>query len=212
MRESDQNLLAMVMVAEEQVERVKSLESQLKTEKETLRNILENVLPEAMDAAEVTEVTLPDGRVAALKRSYHASITDEHRAAAHQWLVETKRDYMIKRRVTVQFGLKEFALAQQFERMVRRIFPDQPVTLEWHGEENPDAFFASLQGIIESAFEGHKLVLTDTVPGSTLVAFAKIMLQKGETWPAELFGAFERRALVIPEPAVDENSVAGVIG
>lgn len=214
MRETDSDLIAMVARAEEQLDRVRDLESQLKTEKETLRNMLENVLPEAMDAADVTEIWLTDGQKATLKTTYHASVTEENRAAAHAWLIDTKRDHLLKRRVTVQFGLKEFQLARQFENMVRRIFPDKAVTLSWNGEDtdNPDAFYVALERLIDTAFEGHKLTLTDTVPGSTLVAFAKVMLQKGEDWPAELFGAYQRRALVIPPPKVPDNSVAGVIG
>lgn len=214
MKEYTNGLADLIDRAEEQLERVKAFEQKVREERETLRNMLENTLPEAMEAAGADQVILADGRVCQLKTSYHASITEENRAAAHAWLIDTKRDHLLKRRLTVQFGLKEFQLAKQFENMVRRVFPDKPVTLEWHGEEtdNPDAFFVALEGMINTAFEGHKIILTDTVPGSTLVAFAKVMLQKGEDWPADLFGAYQRRALHIPEPKVAEDSVAGVIG
>ena len=211
MKEYTNGLADLIEAAERQRDRVAEAEATLKVERETLRNMLENVIPEAFDQAGTHSVVLADGRVVEIKTSYHASITEEHRAAAHAWLVDTKRDHLLKRRITVQFGLKEFALAQTFERMVRRIFPDKPVTVEWHGEENPDAFHVALTTMVEEAFEGHQLVISDTVPGSTLVAFAKVMLQQGKDWPADLFGAFQRRAVHIPEPKA-ADTVAGVIG
>lgn len=209
---ADTRLAGLITAAEIQRERVKELEEKLKQEKESLRNMLENTLPEAFEQDEVAAIILPDGRKVEIRNSYHASITEEHRSAAHQWLVDTKRDHLLKRQLIVQFGLKEFALAQTLERMLARIFPDKPVTLEWHGEDNPDAFFVAFQGMVDQMFEGHKVIIKDTVPGSTLVAFAKVMLQKGEDFPADLFGAYERRSVHIPDPKVADDSVAGVIG
>lgn len=168
--------------------------------KADVQDLEENVLPEIMANMEADTVLVAGHPTEAirLETSYHAHITQEHRDQAFTYLKATQREHMIKNQFIIQFGLREVDAAKSFQRMVERMFPDKPVRVVWEGQEEPDAFLASLQAVIDEAFSGHKLIVKQTVPGPTLKSWATMMLTAGKDWPADLFGAYQKRRAVLP--------------
>lgn len=162
--------------------KVTMLEGQLAKAKEMRQDLAENVIPEAMAAedCEETGFVVPwYDRVVTLATSWHAGITKANREAAFAWLVANKEDDAIKQQVSVQFPLKARYEALAFQELVREAAPHAKVEVK------------------------------ETVPGSTLVALAKRLMEAGADWPADLFGAFKKRQVVLPwlkpEKPADED-------
>lgn len=162
-------LAVLVRTMEQRMDIVAMLERQLSEAKAALQDLAENVIPEAMEQEGVDAFTVPwQDGVVKLNESYHASITKLNKDEAYKWLEASGNTDVLKDQIIISFGLKEYAEATVCRRFITKEFPDAPVDVK------------------------------RTVPGSTLVAFARRMLEAGANWPAELFGAYHKRTVVLP--------------
>jgi len=107
----------------EQQDYLKSLEKQL-------RQVQEFDLPQAMEDAGLSEFKTKDGYRISIERKYAASIPAARREEAHQWLRENGYESVIKRNLTVQFGMGEDNVAGDIVGEMRQRLPDHKVTDE----------------------------------------------------------------------------------
>src|SRR5690606_40499508 len=82
----------------------------LKQLKDELRRVVEQDLPEAMDEVGMTKFELDDGSKIEVKNFYSASIPEDRKEEAFNWLKENNFDGMIKAEVKVSFGKGEFEI------------------------------------------------------------------------------------------------------
>lgn len=143
-------------------------EAEYKAKKERFRDFVENIIPEAMEAEELSAVTLATGDVVTIKEVTRASITEEHRAAAHGYLLEAGRADMIKTYVTGVFGLGQYDAAHQYAKDLQVIMGEKNVTIK------------------------------RSVPGPTLAKFVREKFDAGAEFPAELLGAVRLREAQLP--------------
>ena len=180
---------------------MQSAEQDFKAKKARFRDLLENIIPEALDAEEVDTVELPTGDVVTIKSVTRASITEERRELAYDYLRQVGLDGMIKGQLIVQFGLKEYALFQSFKKMMERVFPDMPVKLTWEGpgDGSDQRVVQSLEALMRDAIgPDRKIIAKETVPGPTLTSWVRKQLDSGVDFPADLFGAVRVREAQIP--------------
>lgn len=86
---------------------VQQLELELEEAKNNLKTVREVDLPEAMQAANLKQITLTDGSSIKVEEFYKAHISEANRPAAHAWLVQNGHAGIIKHEVTVKFGKDE---------------------------------------------------------------------------------------------------------
>lgn len=83
------------------------LEKKIKEEKSSLREIIENDLPNALEAVGVEKFTLLDGSEISVQAAYFASIPKSRQEEAFEWLQDNQYDDIIKNIVSVKFGRGE---------------------------------------------------------------------------------------------------------
>lgn len=147
------------------------LENQVSLTKEALRRVMEQDLPEAMDAVGMTEFKLDDGTTIKVKPFYAASIPEERKDEAFEWLKDHDFDGLIKADVTVKFGKGEFEVAQSFLNFIR--------------------------GFNEKAIEPD---YKESVHWQTLRAFVKEQIEGGHPLPLDMFGVFVGRKAELKLP------------
>lgn len=150
---------------------VAEYENQLALTKEALRRVTEQDLPEAMDAVRMTKFVMDDGSTVTVKPFYAASIPEERKDEAFDWLKERDFDGMIKADVIVKFGKGEFELAQQFLTFIRG----------WN------------EKAIEPDYKEH-------IHWQTLRAFVKEQIEGGKPLPLDMFGVFVGRKAELKAP------------
>lgn len=143
---------------------IADLENDLSMAKERLRRVMEQDLPEAMDEVNMTSFKLDDGTEIKIKPFYSASIPEERKDEAFEWLKEHDFDGMIKADVKVQFGKGEFEVAQSFLQFIR--------------------------GFNEKAIDPE---YKESVHWQTLRAFVKEQVEGGKPLPLDMFGVFVGR-------------------
>lgn len=102
-------------------------EDAVKAINEQIRKLEFEVLPEAMLALGMKNFELENGDKVSVKDAVSASITEERRAAALDWLRQTKNDSIIKRQLIVSFGRGEDELAEQILEDLIRNLPDNEI-------------------------------------------------------------------------------------
>lgn len=147
------------------------LENQVAATKEALRRVQEQDLPEAMDDVSMASFKLDDGTEIKVKPFYAASIPEDRKDEAFEWLKEHDFDGMIKADVKVQFGKGEFEVAQSFLQFIRgfnekAIDPDYKESVHWQ----------------------------------TLRAFVKEQIEGGQPLPLDMFGVFVGRKAELKLP------------
>lgn len=149
-------------------------EEALKREKEKLRKISEDILPDALRELGLSEITLDDGTKVTVEDFYQAHISEANRNAALQWLRSHGHEGLIKNDVTVSFGKGMSNNAREFLSFISR----------WNGEYS-------------------KLDRKEGVHPQSLKAFVKQQLTDEETmseFPQKLFGVFEGRRAKLKAP------------
>lgn len=143
---------------------IAELENQLSITKEQLRRVQEQDLPEAMDAVGMTKFSMEDGTEIKVKPFYAASIPEDRKEEAFDWLKENEFDGMIKAEVKVSFGKGEFEVAKAFMEFIR--------------------------GFNEKAIDPE---YKENVHWQTLRAFVKEQIEGGKPLPLDMFGVFVGR-------------------
>lgn len=106
--------LAGLALDQEELERqIQSAELQLKQLNAELRTLSEERIPDLMTELGVSEYRTVDGLKVAIKPYYSASIKEEKKAEAFNWLRAHKLDDLIKNVVAVSFGRGEDKAAQE---------------------------------------------------------------------------------------------------
>lgn len=79
-----------------------------------LTKLKEELIPAAMSSAGTTMFKALDGSLVEIDTQYYASINDQNREEAHQWLRDTGRGSLIKNEFKVNFGKGEDGQAAKF--------------------------------------------------------------------------------------------------
>lgn len=143
----------------------------LKQLKDELRRVVEQDLPEAMDEVGMTKFELEDGSKIEVKNFYSASIPEERKEEAFNWLKENDFDGMIKAEIKVSFGKGEFEIAQEFLRFIRG-FNQKAISPEYK----------------------------ESIHWQTLRAWIKEQVEGGAAIPLDMFGAFIGRQAPLKLP------------
>jgi hypothetical protein len=150
---------------------IADLENTLSVTKEKLRRVQEQDLPEAMDAVGMSKFVMDDGTTVTVKAFYAASIPDDRKEEAFDWLKEHDFDGMIKADVKVSFGKGEFEIAKSFVEFIR--------------------------GFNEKAIDPE---YKENVHWQTLRAFVKEQIEGGKPLPLDMFGVFAGRKAELKLP------------
>jgi len=86
---------------------VEACEANLKTAKEKLREMEELTLPQALEDAGLDTGKTKDGFEFSVKENVFASIKEDRKSKAHDWLVEHDAGSLIKNTITITFGKNE---------------------------------------------------------------------------------------------------------
>jgi hypothetical protein len=89
---------------------LKELEDTISERKNQLRKLLEETIPAMLQELGMADFTMADGSKISVKPFYSASIPEENRAQAYEWLRDHGYDDIIKNTVSVRFGRGEDGL------------------------------------------------------------------------------------------------------
>ena len=92
---------------------VAELEANLKAKKEELRLTSEQELPDAMQAAGLTQITLSSGEKISINEFYNAHISKANQEKAYEWLVTNGHEGLIKNEVLLKFGREETGVVDE---------------------------------------------------------------------------------------------------
>lgn len=136
---------------------IEDLEVTLKEKKDALRELLERRIPEACQEIGLSSFKLNDGSSVDIKPYYSASIPEDRRGEAYEWLRSNGHDDIIKNTVSVQFGRGEDENAGHLIDLIRSegMLPEQATKIE----------------------------------SMTLKGWVRTMIEKGNAFPMDLFGA-----------------------
>ena len=95
------------------VTEVAELEADLKAKKEELRLTSEQELPDAMQAAGLTQIKLNSGENISINEFYNAHISKANQEKAYEWLVSNGHEGLIKNEVLMKFGRDESEVVEQ---------------------------------------------------------------------------------------------------
>jgi len=158
--------LADLIVYGEQLEQLNSTKEKMVLELEAVIKQIEHietgVLPEGMKLLGIKDLTLLSGAKIALADVVSASITDDNREAAHDWLKANGHGDIIKNNVTLTFGKGENTVANELIRHLLQM------------RDAGKTSFGNLQQ-------------KEAVHPSTLKAFVKGQVENGCAFPGELF-------------------------
>ena len=92
---------------------VAEIESMLKAKKEELRLTSEQELPDAMQSAGLTQITLSSGEKISIKEFYNAHISKANQEKAYEWLTANGHEGLIKNEVLLKFGREESLVVEE---------------------------------------------------------------------------------------------------
>lgn len=110
---------ALAKRAKELEKEIEDLESIVKERKEQQRKLLEETIPAMLQELGLNKFSMTDGSEIMVKPFYSASIKDENRAQAYEWLREHGFDDIIKNTVSVRFGRGEDQLCEHLLNLLR---------------------------------------------------------------------------------------------
>ena len=113
---SDGELSLVSALANKQLELAKELgelESAVKAKKEELRLTSEQELPDAMQAAGLTQIKLSTGENITISEFYNAHISKANQQIAYSWLLDNGHQDLIKNEVLLKFGREETAVVDE---------------------------------------------------------------------------------------------------
>ena len=99
--------------------RIADLEEELKKIQKQLVDVAENKLPEALAEHGLTRLSMEDGSEINVANFYGASIKEEKKKEAFDWLRDNGYEDLIKNQVSVSLGRKEDELASDLVETLR---------------------------------------------------------------------------------------------
>lgn len=136
-------------------------EDAVKAINEQIRRLEFEALPEALAALGLEKIVLEGGDTVTVKDEVSASITEERRVAALQWLRTTNNDSIIKRTLTVSFGRGEDSLAAEILGALVQRLPDNEI------QDKEAINAATLKAFVRERLEAEKLYPEDLPDGSS---------------------------------------------
>lgn len=112
--------------------RIATLEEQLETAKESLRQVQEYLLPEAMTNMGLSEFKMVDGSKITIRDDVYASIRKDKLAEAVEWLGSIGLGDIVKDKVDVAFGRGQANDAEQLLSYCRQMGFNASETLSVH--------------------------------------------------------------------------------
>lgn len=149
---------ALAKRAKELEKEIEDLGSTLDERKGQYRKLLEETIPEMLAGLGMKSFKMSDGSQVEVKPFYGASIKDENRAQAYEWLRQHGHDDIIKNTVSVRFGRNEDKLCENLLNLLRQ--------------------------------QNYPVEQTQKVEPQTLKAWVREMVERGNEFPTDLFGAY----------------------
>ena len=87
--------------------------------KEKAKTLSEFEIPKMMEEMHITKLKLKDGESVEIKKIYGGSIPSEHQEAAFTWLRDNALGDIIKRDITVTFGMGEDNKASEYANLAQ---------------------------------------------------------------------------------------------
>jgi len=110
---------ALAKRAKELEKEILELETVIDERKKQQRKLLEETIPAMLQELGLKEFKMTDGSQITVKAFYGASIPEEKRAEAYEWLRERGFDDIIKNTVSVRFGRNEDKLCETLLNQLR---------------------------------------------------------------------------------------------
>lgn len=147
---------------------IDEIESVLKERKDQQRKLLEESIPSMLQELGMKKFTMADGSTIEIKPFYGASIKEENRAVAYEWLRKNGYDDIIKNTVSVRFGRNEDKLCDALINQLR----EQNYPVEQTEKIEPQTLKAWAKEMVERGvefptetfglFTGHKATIKST--------------------------------------------------
>jgi hypothetical protein len=144
---------------------IDELDTVLKERKEQQRKLLEESIPAMLQELGMKKFVMADGSTIDVKPYYSASIKEENRAVAYQWLRDNGYDDIIKNTVSVRFGRNEDKLCETLINSLR----EQNYPVEQTEKIEPQTLKAWAREMVErgqeiptetfSLYVGHKATI-----------------------------------------------------
>jgi len=144
---------------------IEELDTVLKERKEQQRKLLEESIPAMLQELGMKKFVMADGSTIDVKPYYSASIKEENRAVAYQWLRDNGYDDIIKNTVSVRFGRNEDKLCETLINTLR----EQNYPVEQTEKIEPQTLKAWAREMVErgqeiptetfSLYVGHKATI-----------------------------------------------------
>ena len=128
---------------------IEEIESVLKERKDQQRKLLEESIPAMLQELGMKKFTMEDGSTIDIKPFYSASIKEENRAVAYQWLRDNGYDDIIKNTVSVRFGRNEDKLCETLINQLR----EQNYPVEQAEKIEPQTLKAWAKEMVERGVE-----------------------------------------------------------
>jgi hypothetical protein len=110
---------ALAKRAKELEKEIEELETVTKERKEQQRKLLEDTIPAMLSELGIKSFKMADGSLIDIKPFYSASIREENRAKAYEWLRDNGFDDIIKNTVSIRFGRGEDSLCDTLLNQLR---------------------------------------------------------------------------------------------
>ena len=110
---------ALAKRAKELQAEIKELEDTMEERMQQQRKLLEETIPAMLQELGMSDFTMADGSKITVKPFYSASIKDDNRAQAYEWLRDNGYDDIIKNTVSVRFGRGEDGLCDTLLNQLR---------------------------------------------------------------------------------------------
>jgi hypothetical protein len=110
---------ALAKRAKELEKEIEELSTVLKERQDQHRKLLEETIPAMLDELGMKSFKMADGSLIDVKPFYSASIREENRARAYEWLRDNGFDDIIKNTVSVRFGRGEDGLCDTLLNQLR---------------------------------------------------------------------------------------------
>lgn len=110
---------ALAKRAKELEKEIEEIDTVLSERKSQYRKLLEETIPAMLQELGMTKFSMADGSEITVKPFYSASIPEEKRAQAYEWLREHGYDDIIKNTVSVRFGRGEDELCEHLLNLLR---------------------------------------------------------------------------------------------
>jgi len=149
---------ALAKRAKELQAEIKELEDTMEERMQQQRKLLEETIPAMLQELGMSDFTMADGSKITVKPFYSASIKDDNRAQAYEWLRDNGYDDIIKNTVSVRFGRGEDGLCDTLLNQLR--------------EQN------------------YPVEQAQKIESQTLKAWVREQVERGSTFPTELFGVY----------------------